>query len=227
MHKMCEKVGEYTVYICKEFTMYRQEFAEICRIFICVFIAYTAYGEHMISPDSINEGSKIMEKQKEKRLDLSKIDLKKVGVLAVGILVAVLIALLCISVSMRSHIQNEYASAREETGELAYTELYMLCQTFDQVTVPGVDIQDGLIPDMQEYYLAAKTLNNVLAQAFGEKYVVLTQENINALDAAFEAYEMAFRTGKTTEDAQAAMQGCVDMVRGILVERFNDGTLRP
>ena len=168
-----------------------------------------------------------MEKRKEKKLDLSKINLKQAVILATGILIVVLVVLLCISNSMRSHMQSEYAGARDEIGEMAYTELYMLCQTFDQVTVPGVDIQDGLIPDMKEYYLAAQTLNNVLGDCFGEKYRVLTADNIAAVDAAFEAYDGAFRAGKATDDAQAAMQGCVDMIRNVLAERFNDGALRP
>lgn len=227
MYKICENNGEYTMYICKHFTLLGQEFREICRIFICVFIAYTWCGNHILSPYDANEGSDTMENPKEKKMDLSNVDLKKVGVLAAGALIIVLILLLCITGSMRAHIQSEYANARDEIGELIYTELYMFCQSFDQVNVPGVDIQDGLIPDMKEYYLAAGTLNRALSQAFGERYTVLSQADTAALDAAFEAYDAAFRAGKSTDDAQTAMQGCVDMVRSILVERFNDGALRP
>lgn len=227
MYKICENHGEYTMYICKHFTLFQKDFSEICRIFICVFIAYTWYGDHILSPDIANEGSDTMENQREKQMDLSKIDWKKAALLALGALVVLLVILLCISISMRSHIQNKYANAREEIGEMAYTELYMLCQSFDQVSVPGVDVEDGLIPDMREYYLAAKTLNNVLVQCFGEKFGVLTEENLAAMDAAFEAYDVAFRAGKATDDAQAAMQSCVDMVRAVLTERFNDGSLLP
>ena len=91
-----------------------------------------------------------MEKRREKRLDLSGINLKKIGMIAAVAVVVVLVAALCITINMRSHIQNEYTAAKNEIGEQLYTELYMLCQTFDQVTVPGQDVQNGVIPKMKE-----------------------------------------------------------------------------
>jgi hypothetical protein len=104
----------------------------------------------------------------------------------------------------------------------------MLCQTFDQVTIPGVDIQDGILPSMKNYYLAAQTLNTVLVNAYGERYQVLTPEAIAAIDSAFEEYRTAFRTGKTTESALASMQVCISQVREILATRYNaQGALQP
>lgn len=167
-----------------------------------------------------------MENHGKKRLDLSEIDLRRLGMIGgLAVLLALLIAL-CITINMRSHIQSEYTNARNEIGEEIYTELYMLCQTFDQVTVPGQDVQNGVIPTMQEYYLAAQTLNTALTNAFGERYAVLTGEHIAALDGAFEAYDTAFRGGKSTDNAESAMRSGMDMVRGILETRFRDGSLK-
>ena len=146
--------------------------------------------------------------------------------LAVGGTMVLLIVLLCITINMRSHIQSEYSFARNEIGEEAYTELYMLCQTFDQVTVPGQDVQNVVIPKMQDYYLSAQTLNTALARAFGDRYELLSPDELSALDAAFEAYDSAFRAGKPTDDAQSAMQSCMDMVRSILDSRFRNGVLK-
>ena len=157
-----------------------------------------------------------MENHGKKRLDLSEINMRRLGMIGgLAVLLALLIAL-CITINMRSHIQSEYTNARNEIGEESYTELYMLCQTFDQVTVPGQDVQNGVIPTMQEYYLAAQTLNTALTNAFGERYAVLTGEHIAALDSAFEAYDTAFRGGKSTDSAESAMRSGMDMVRGIL-----------
>jgi len=167
-----------------------------------------------------------MEKLRRKRLDLSRIDPRRMGVLAVGGALLLLIVLLCITINMRSHIQSEYTFARNEIGEEAYTELYMLCQTFDQVTVPGQDVQNVVIPTMQDYYLSAQTLNTALGRAFGDEYELLSPENLSALDAAFEAYDSAFRAGKPTGDAQNAMQSCMEMVRSILDGRFKNGVLK-
>ena len=102
----------------------------------------------------------------------------------------------------------------------------MLCQTFDQVNVPGQDVQNGVIPKMQDYYLSAQTLNTALGRAFGDKYQLLTAEHLSALDSAFEAYDSAFRAGKSTDDAQSAMQECMDMVRSVLDTRFRNGVLK-
>ena len=138
-----------------------------------------------------------------------------------------LLAALCISVVMRSNIQAKYTQARNETGEELYTQLYMLCQTFDQVSVPGQDIENVVIPLMEDYYLAAQTANNVMGNAFGVRYSVLSQDDIDSLDRAFEAYDAAFRGGKTTEEAQAAMQDCMNMIRTHLESRFIDGLVQP
>ena len=167
-----------------------------------------------------------MEKPTKKRLDLSKIDPKKAAAaIALGVVI-LLVIVLCITISSRSHIHREYTNARNEIGEVLYTELYMLCQTFDQVTVPGAEVQDTIIPAMRDCYLSGQALNTALKNAFGSRYAVLSEDNIVQLDAAFEAYDAAFRSGKPTEDAQAAMQACIDNVRAILAARYPAGTLK-
>lgn len=167
-----------------------------------------------------------MEKPMKKRLDLSRIDPRKAGALAIVGALALLIILLCISISSRAHMQSEYTDARNEIGEALYTELYMLCQTFDQVAVPGAEVQDVIIPGMRDCYLSGQALNTALKNAFGNRYAVLSENDIAALDAAFEAYDAAFRSGKPTDDAQAAMQACIDNVRAILLARYPSGTLK-
>lgn len=168
-----------------------------------------------------------MEKQRAKRLEMPKISPKTMAVLVGCGAVIVLLVMLCISVIMRTNIQSKYTQARNEIGEEMYTQLYMLCQTFDQVTVPGQDLENVVIPLMEDYSLAAQTLNDVMGNAFGRKYSVLTQENTAALERAFEAYDAAFRGGRTTEEAQNAMQECMNMIRTILESRFRDGIVQP
>lgn len=166
-----------------------------------------------------------MEKRRAKRPEIPKVSPKTAGVLIGCAAVIVLLVMLCISVVMRANIQSEYTQARNEVSEELYTQLYMLCQTFDQVTVPGQDLENVVIPMMEDYYLAAQTLNDVMSNAFGRKYNVLSQENISALDNAFDAYEAAFRGGKTTEEAQNAMQECMNTIRTLLESRFRDGVV--
>lgn len=168
-----------------------------------------------------------MEKRRAKQPDLPRINPKTAGVLIGCAAVIVLLVTLCITVVMRSNIQSKYTQARNEIGEEMYTQLYMLCQTFDQVNVPGQDLESVVVPAMEDYYLAAQTLSDVMSNAFGARYGVLTQDNAAALERAFDAYEAAFRGGKSTEEAQTAMQECIDMIRTLLEARFRDGVLQP
>ena len=161
----------------------------------------------------------------EKRLDLSRIDRRKAVILGAAAVLVVLIVALCITAGTKSNIQREYTAARNEIGEQLYAELYMLCQTFDQVGVPGAEIQDVIIPDMREYYLSACTLNEALTAGFGDRYAVLTPDAMTAMDAAFEAYDDAFRTGQSTAAAEESMRQCVQMLRGILDSRYPRGVL--
>lgn len=166
-----------------------------------------------------------MEKQRAQRPAMPRINPKTAGVLAGCVAVIVLLVTLCISVVMRSNIQDDYTTARNEIGEELYMQLYMLCQTFDQVTVPGQDLENIVIPKMENYFIAAQTLNDVMGNAFGQRYSVLTQDNQIEMERAFEAYEAAFRGGKTTEEAQSAMQNCMSTIRTLLETRFRDGIL--
>ena len=173
-----------------------------------------------------------MEKRREKRLNLSRIAdfarenpklVKTVAIYAVMIALAVS---LCISIGMRAHIQSEYANARSVITEEACRELYMMCQTFDQVSVPGQEIQNVVLPSMRSYYLSAKALNSALEKGFGNRYMLMRPDTVIAIDAAFEAYDDAFRAGGSTENAQAAMQQCIDTIREILSDHYKDGDMQ-
>lgn len=166
-----------------------------------------------------------MQKRRVKRPDMSKTNSKSTLVAAGCAVIIVLLIILCITMVMRSHIQTEYTAARNAIGEELYTQLYMLRQTFNQATLPGQDLQNTVIPKMKEYYFAAQALNNAVYNAYGTRYNVLTQDTLSALDTAFDAYDAALKGGKTTEEAQSAMQSCMDTIQGLLDKRFNDGVL--
>lgn len=168
-----------------------------------------------------------MEKQRLKMPKLPKVNPKTAAVLTGCAVVIVLLIALCISILMRTNIQNDYTNARNEIGEELYTQIYMLCQKFNQVNVPGQDLENKLVPQMKEYYLVAQTLNDVLNNSFSSRYNVLTPEAIKAMDDAFEAYDAAFSTGRGTNDAEKVMQSGMDILRELLTTRFDDGIIKP
>ena len=150
----------------------------------------------------------------------------KAVLLAAAILLVVLAAALCISSSMRTNIQHDYTAVRNKTGEALYSNLSMLAQTFDMTAVPGADVQSAILPQMKEYFIASKTLNGLLAQAYGPKYAVLSDGDIDSLTGAFAAYDAALRNGSPTDLALSDLQLWMDRIRELLSSRFSQGSLK-
>lgn len=168
-----------------------------------------------------------MQKTKAKMPAFRKLTTRET-LIAAGIAVLIaLIAILCISINMRAHIQDEYASVRNKIGESLYSNMYMMMQTFDMTSVPSADVQNAIIPQMEDYFVASTTLNDVLSNAYGQKYTVLTADHTTALKNAFSAYEKAFAEGSSTDLAYADMLNCMEMVRELLACRFSEGVLKP
>ena len=167
-----------------------------------------------------------MQKTKAKMPSLRGLSKRQALVCAGVILLIALLSISCISINMRSHIQSEYAAVRNGFGEALYSNLYMLMQTFDMASVPNADMQNAILPQMKEYYIASTALNDAIIKAYGEKYRVLSADNIAAIDKAFDAYSTAFRDGTATDLAKADMQTCMETIRSLLSSRFSEGVLK-
>ena len=167
-----------------------------------------------------------MQRIKAKLPALRKLTARELLACAGIVLLVALVVILCISINMRAHIQSEYTAVRNEIGESLYSNLYMLMQTFDMSSVPNADMENAILPQMREYFIASTTLNDVLNRAYGERYAVLSANDISSLDNAFNAYESAFEAGSSTDLAKTDMQNCMSMVRELLTSRFSEGTLK-
>lgn len=151
---------------------------------------------------------------------------KAVVVACVALIVALIVAL-CISINMRANIQREYTQARNRTGEALYSNLYILRQTFDMTAVPNTDVENAILPQMRDYFMASVTLNNLLKQVYGPRYAVLTEADVNDMTSAFTAYEAAYRSNTPTDLAQSNMRQCMERVKELLNTRYSQGVLKP
>lgn len=151
---------------------------------------------------------------------------QKVVCVVCGALILALIAALCISIGMRANIQREYTRARNRAGEALYSNLYILMQSFDMTAVPNADVQNAILPQMRDYFMASVTLNNLLGQTYGSKYAVLTEGDINDMTSAFAAYETAYRNNTPTDLAQSNMRLCMERVKDLLNSRYSQGVLK-
>ena len=134
----------------------------------------------------------------------------------------VLIVLVCIFAASASSIRNEYAAARNGVGEELYRNLHLFASSFEGVALVGSDVEGTILPAMQDYFVAARALDAAITQAYGVRYTVLTGGVDTAIAAAFDAYDEAFRTGKSPDDATRSMGACVDAVKQILLTRFDN-----
>ena len=60
-----------------------------------------------------------------------------------------------------------------------------------------------------------------------KRYAVLSDSDINDVNAAFAVYDAAFANGTSTDLAQSDMQLCMGRIRELLSSRFGEGGLKP
>ena len=163
----------------------------------------------------------------ESRVDAVWTPKQKALMIAGCVLIAALIVALCISIGMRANIQREYTTARNQTGQALYDNLFILMQTFDSTAVPNIDVRNAILPQMRDYYMASVTLNQLLSQNYGPRYAVLSEGDINDLTAAFTGYETAYQNNTATDLARSNMQLCMDRIKELLNTRYSQGVLKP
>ncbi len=161
-----------------------------------------------------------LEQIKQKWAELSKKpNFKRNALIAVCVLVTLLLAL-CISIIIRSNIQSKYANAIYQTQEETYQNLIEMTQLFARIDDPDVDVRNKLIPALKAKYTAARSLNDALISGYGQKNAVMSPELVEAFDAAFDAYALAYRQGMPTGLARADMRECIEDIQQMIDARY-------
>ena len=163
-----------------------------------------------------------MESIRRKQFKTSAISPKIVGIAAIVALIIALIIWGCISTTRASNIHEKYAASRRTIGEELYGVLYMMALEYDDADLAGADVEGEIIPSMSNYYARAQALNSAITSAYGNDYAVLDDELISDLDGAFDAYDDAFDSGHSTDDANALMTVAIANVRQTLSERYDE-----
>lgn len=132
----------------------------------------------------------------------------------------ILIVLSCISIGMRSNMQNRYAQACARIQEQVYQNMIAMTELFSRVDDPNVDVQNKLIPSLKAEYAAVDALNTALIDSFGARSAVLSQEQASAFEAAFNEYASAYREGRATGLAQDDMAVCIADIQLMIDERY-------
>lgn len=137
---------------------------------------------------------------------------------AIAALLLILLVLCCISIYMRSNIQQEYSTTIAQLQEQAYQNLEAMTELFSRIDDPNVDVRYKLIPELKAQYSAASAINSVLLTC-AKDHALLSQEQIDAFDAAFELYSKSYKQGSATGLAKADMAACMDDVFAMVAQR--------
>lgn len=137
---------------------------------------------------------------------------------AIAALLLILLVLCCISIFMRANIQQEYSTTIDQLQKQAYQNLEAMTELFSRIDDPNVDVRYKLIPELKAQYTAASAINSVLLTC-AEEHALLSQEQIDAFDAAFELYSKSYKQGSATGLAKADMAACMDDVFAMVAQR--------
>jgi hypothetical protein len=140
---------------------------------------------------------------------------------AVAALLVAVIIWGCISTSNASNMRTKYAQAREAVGETLYSAAYMMALKYDDAALVGADVEGEILPVMKTYHAQALALNEAIATAYGDRYEVLSDALVAQLDQAFTAYDDAFRSGRSTEEAANLMTQAMADTRAALDRKFD------
>lgn len=145
--------------------------------------------------------------------------------IGLGTIIVILLIMLLVVNAARLNTHAELKKSRNAIGEALYNQLFMMCQTFDQINIP--DQEASAVGIMKNYFLAAKALNEALADGFGERYRILSPEMTNDLEAIFTRYETAFRAGLATNGERDLLAEKVDQLRSVLESRYSEERILP
>ncbi len=169
-----------------------------------------------------------MEAPKENGLEKSRLSTRTILRIAAIAIAALLLIGFCISISLYNNMQGRYTNARNELGDAVYQNLYMMRHKGDELSLAGADVQGSVLPTMKEYFVIARAMDDALHEIYGNRYTVMRADQLNALQAAYDAYDAAFKGGRDTTAARDQLLAALGQVDQLLTERFDaQGRLLP
>lgn len=132
--------------------------------------------------------------------------------------VLILMITCCISIHMRVNIQKKYSTAIDALQTQGYQNMENMTELFGRIDDPNVDVRYKLIPELKAQYSALSAVNTALLDC-GEKYALLTREEMEAFDASFALYASAYQQGSATGLAKADLAACMENVQAMVTER--------
>ena len=169
-----------------------------------------------------------MEAHKAKDRGIPKISTRLILRIAAIAVAAAMVAALCISIFNTRNIQSRYTAVRNALGDEVYQNLYMMIRRGEELGLAGADVQGTVLPAMKEYFIVARAFDRCLGASYGSRYAVLSEDELSALQRAFDAYDAAFKGGRSTDEPMAQLTQTLARVSETLALRYDEaGVLKP
>lgn len=154
---------------------------------------------------------------------------KRVGTIIQLTVAALLIFAAVFGLAGRSSAHKQLQETRDALSASIQDNMNQVLNQYDSMARKNnTTIAEDVLPSMQQHMYAARTLNSLLTEAFGEKYSVLSSELYASFEEAVAAYEKQISMGQSTADAAEQMTRCMNGIETALNDRFGkEGLLAP
>ena len=132
----------------------------------------------------------------------------------------ILIILSCISIHMRSNIQNRYSNALYQIQEETYRHLIALTESFTQLQAAAPEEQMSIFPEFKAQYTAVDALNSALVSGYGERHAVLEEALATSMRNAYDEYVSAISQNRATGLARADIAECMKIFEAKIEKRY-------
>ena len=118
----------------------------------------------------------------------------------IALIAALAIALAVVSVLLSQRAKRLEAGYNALAGHVQ-TDLNMALRTFDEASLPKVDLAGEVVPGMRMYLYAADTANEVLVDQYGQGASLLDENLYQQITLALDDIEKRVAKGQSTDSA--------------------------
>jgi hypothetical protein len=160
---------------------------------------------------------------RQKRRALAQEKLSPVR-LAVAIAVIALLTTLFIVIFSRRSAVVMLQQSEESLIASVYVNITALERSYQEMNLPGADVKNTILPKMRLDLNAAKTVNQILVEVYGDDRAVLTEEMFAQIDESIGYMSDIIDMGKSQDEAKQQMGACMEKVQTAMLQRFPKDT---
>lgn len=139
-----------------------------------------------------------------------------------------LTVLMLTAFSGKSSLKLQLDEAREMMAASISTDMRQALGSYENIDRKSADLQNDILPTMQQHMHSAYTMNRVLTETFGEEYSMIDAELYESFESIMKHFDNLLAAGQSTDPAKEELVACMDGMKTALNNRFNDeGGLLP